>query len=56
MKKNIRSVTFTYVGTDKQFTDFLKSVIHDYLSVDSPHTGSRVVIVQNVKSSTSHTV
>ena len=38
MKKNnslpIESVTFEYVGTDKQFNEFLRSVIHDYVSDD----------------------
>ena len=38
MKKNtapkIESVSFVYVGTDNQFNNFLKSVIHDYLSED----------------------
>jgi len=38
MKKDtapkIESVSFVYVGTDNQFNNFLKSVIHDYLSED----------------------
>ena len=38
MKKHnslpIESVTFEYVGTDKQFNEFLRSVIHDYVSDD----------------------
>ena len=38
MKKNnslpIESVTFEYVGTDKQFNEFLRSVIRDYVSDD----------------------
>ena len=38
MKKNnslpIESITFEYVGTDKQFNEFLRSVIHDYVSED----------------------
>ena len=39
MKKNnslpIESVTFEYVGTDKQFNEFLRSVIHNYVSDDN---------------------
>ena len=38
MKKNnslpIENVTFEYVGTDKQFNEFLRSVIRDYVSDD----------------------
>ena len=38
MKKNnslpIESVTFEYVGTDKQFNEFLRSVIRDYVTDD----------------------
>ena len=38
MKKNnslpIERVTFEYVGTDKQFNEFLRSVIHDYVTDD----------------------
>jgi len=38
MKKNnslpIERVTFEYVGTDKQFNEFLSSVIHDYVTDD----------------------
>ena len=38
MKKNnslpIESVTFEYVGNDKQFNEFLRAVIHDYVSDD----------------------
>ena len=35
---NIASVMYSYVGTDDQFDDFLKMMIHDYLSVDHPYT------------------
>lgn len=31
-ERNIRSVEFVYIGTDTQFSAFLKSVITDYLS------------------------
>ena len=30
----LSSVTYTYVGTDQQFDEFLKMLIHDYLLVD----------------------
>ena len=32
-ESNITSVMYSYVGTDDQFDDFLKMIIHDYLSV-----------------------
>ena len=35
-KENISEVTFSYVGTDEQFDEFLKMLVHDYLSVDQP--------------------
>ena len=35
-KDNISEVTFSYIGTDAQFDEFLKIVVHDYLSVDQP--------------------
>ena len=37
-ESNIASVMYSYVGTDDQFDDFLKMMIHDYLSVDHPYT------------------
>ena len=33
-KENISEVMFSYVGTDEQFDDFLKMLVHDYLSVN----------------------
>ena len=30
----IERVTFEYVGTDKQFNEFLRSVIRDYVTED----------------------
>ena len=27
-----------YVGTDAQFNEFLKMMLHDYLAVDNPYT------------------
>lgn len=32
----IESVCFMYIGNDKQFNSFLKSVIRDYLADDTP--------------------
>ena len=37
-KENISEVMFSYVGTDEQFDEFLKMLVHDYLSVDQPYT------------------
>ena len=34
-KSNITEVMFNYIGTDAQFTEFLKAVVHDYLTMDS---------------------
>lgn len=31
-KERLSSVMFTYIGTDEQFTEFLKMLIHDYLN------------------------
>ena len=33
----LAAVTFTYVGTDQDFDEFLKMLIHDYLAVDQPY-------------------
>ena len=37
-KETISEVTFSYIGTDEQFDEFLKMLLHDYLSVDQPYT------------------
>ena len=37
-KAELFSVMYSYVGTDTQFDEFLKMMIHDYLSVDDPYT------------------
>ena len=37
-KENISEVMFSYIGTDEQFDEFLKMLVHDYLSVDQPYT------------------
>ena len=46
-KDNISEVTFSYVGTDEQFNEFLKMLLHDYLSVDQPYTKSQEDFVGN---------
>ena len=33
----IGTVTFTYVGTDKEFDRFLEMLIRDYLLTDNPY-------------------
>ena len=49
-RPEITSVLFSYVGTDSQFDEFLKGVIHDYLSADHPYTQSETVLVDCVES------
>ena len=39
-----------YVGTDEQFNEFLKMLLHDYLSVDQPYTKSQEDFVDHVDS------
>ena len=34
----ITDVQFSYTGTHQQFFEFLKLLVHDYLSADSPYT------------------
>ena len=46
-KDNISEVTFSYIGTDEQFDEFLKMLVHDYLSVDQPYTTSQENFVDN---------
>ena len=46
-KETISEVTFSYVGTDEQFDEFLKMLVHDYLSVDQPYTTSQENFVDN---------
>lgn len=46
----IHSVMFEYTGTDKEFNEFLKLMLHDYLAVDHPGTSTKE-IVGNVESS-----
>lgn len=45
----LSSVTYTYVGTDQEFDEFLKMLLHDYLSVDMPYQEPSP-IVDNVDS------
>ena len=47
---NIASVMYSYVGTDDQFDEFLKMLVHDYLSVDQPYTKSQEDFVDHVDS------
>lgn len=49
-KENIAEVTFSYVGTDEQFNEFLKMLLHDNLSVDQPYTKSQEDFVDHVDS------
>ena len=49
-KENIAEVTFSYIGTDAQFDEFLKMLVHDYLSVDQPYTKSQEDFVDHVDS------
>ena len=49
-KENISEVMFSYVGTDEQFDEFLKMLVHDYLSVDQPYTTSQEDFVDHVDS------
>ena len=46
-KDNISEVMFSYIGTDAQFDEFLKMLLHDYLSVDQPYTKSQEDFVGN---------
>ena len=49
-KENISEVMFSYIGTDAQFDEFLKMLVHDYLSVDQPYTKLQEDIVDLVDS------
>ena len=48
-ESNIASVMYSYVGTDDHFDDFLKMMIHDYLSVDHPYTNRTADFVAKVE-------
>ena len=49
-KNNIAEVSFTYIGTDDQFNEFLKMMVHDYLAVDYPYTQRQENFVDKVDS------
>ena len=49
-KENISEVMFSYIGTDAQFDEFLKMLVHDYLSVDQPYTEVQENFVDHVDS------
>ena len=49
-KSNIASVMYSYVGTDDQFDEFLKLMLHDYLAVDNPYTNQTTDFVGKVES------
>ncbi|MDO4269744.1 MAG: hypothetical protein Q4C72_02360 [Eubacteriales bacterium] len=48
-KDRLRTVMFSYVGTDQEFDRFLKMMLHNYLSVDQPYTQLAQKIVDNVE-------
>lgn len=48
-ESNIASVMYSYVGTDGQFDEFLKMMLHDYLSVDNPYTNQETDFVGKVE-------
>ena len=48
-ESNIASVMYSYVGTDDPFDDFLKMMIHYYLSVDHPYTNQPTDFVAKVE-------
>ena len=49
-RSNIVSVMYSYTGTDDQFDEFLKMMLHDYLAVDHPYTNQESDVVGNVES------
>ena len=48
-ESNIASVMYSYVGTDDQFDEFLKLMLHDYLAVDHPYTNQPADFVAKVE-------
>ena len=48
--KEMMEVSFTYIGTDDQFNEFLKMMVHDYLAVDHPYTQRQENFVDKVDS------
>ena len=49
-ESNIASVMYSYVGTDDQFDEFLKLLLHNYLTVDNPYTNQATDFVGKVES------
>ncbi len=49
-KSEITSVTFTYVGTDAQFDEFLKMLVRDYFTAEQPCMIPPTDFVQTVES------
>jgi hypothetical protein len=49
-KKTIVSVTYSYVGTEKEFEMFLQTLVRDYLCVDIVHSLPEETSVQTVES------
>ena len=49
MGRKRKEAMYSYVGTDDQFDDFLKMMIHDYLSVDHPYTNQPANFVAKVE-------
>jgi hypothetical protein len=37
----LHSVMFEYAGTDKEFDEFLRLLLHDYLAVDHPSASTK---------------
>ena len=49
-QNNITEVMFNYVGTYDQFTEFLKSLVHDYLTAEGSGGVMNGEIVHSVES------
>lgn len=47
----IGAVLFTYNGSDQDFDNFLKSVVHDYLAVGDLPINREVDFIEKVESS-----
>ena len=47
-RNSISEVSFTCVGTDAQFNEFLKMMLHDYLAVDNPYTAKETEAEETV--------
>ena len=49
-RSEITSVLFSYVGTDAQFDEFLKGVIHVYLAAVHPYAKQEPILLDGVES------